>query len=189
MDALDALRESLPEAARDLKLNLQSVLQPALLTPAQRWGTAVAAAVAGRHEGLTLALVAAARQEVDAAVMDDAFAAASLMAMNNVYYRFRHFVQKPAYGQKPPRLRMQRVARPATNKADFELFSLAVSALHGCESCVRAHEQVVVDGGLTDEHVHEAVRIAAVVHAAAVTFDAVAAFASDAHLPQTQATA
>jgi alkyl hydroperoxide reductase subunit D len=125
---------------------------------------------------------------VDAAVVEDAFAAASLMAMNNVYYRFRHFAPKD-YALKPARLRMQRLARPATNKADFELVSLAVSAVHGCETCVRSHEQVVVEGGLTDDHVHDAVRIAAVIHAAAVTLEAVAPVFDDVHLPSTQATA
>jgi len=93
------------------------------------------------------------------------------MGMNNVYYRFRHLVGKASYGEKPARLRMNRLAKPATTKGDFELFSLAVSAINGCESCVRAHEKVVVEGGLTEEHVHDAVRIAAVIHAAAVALD------------------
>jgi alkyl hydroperoxide reductase subunit D len=92
--------------------------------------------------------------------------------MNNVYYRFRHQVGKPGYSQKPARLRMQRIAQPLTNKLDFELFCLAVSAINGCEACVKAHEQAVVDGGLGEEHVHDAVRIAGVVHAAAVALEA-----------------
>jgi alkyl hydroperoxide reductase subunit D len=67
---------------------------------------------------------------------------------------------------------MQRIAQPATSKLDFELFCLAVSTINGCEACVKAHEKVVVEGGLTEEHVHDAVRIAAVVHAAAVGLEA-----------------
>jgi alkyl hydroperoxide reductase subunit D len=94
------------------------------------------------------------------------------MGMNNVYYRFRHMVGKPGYSQMPARLRMQRIAQPATSKLDFELLCLAVSAINGCEACVKAHEKVVVEGGLTEEHVHDAVRIAAVVHAAAVGLEA-----------------
>ena len=104
-------------------------------------------------------------------MVEDALAAAALMAMNNVYYRFRHLVGKPSYAQKPARLRMNRMAQPATNKADFELFCLAVSAINGCETCIRAHEQVVLEGGLTEEQVHDAVRIAATVHAAAVALE------------------
>jgi alkyl hydroperoxide reductase subunit D len=91
------------------------------------------------------------------------------MAMNNVYYRFRHLSGKAAYSEKPARLRMTRLAKPVTSKADFELMCLAVSAVNGCETCLQAHERVVLEGGLTDEHVHDAVRIAATMHAASVS--------------------
>jgi alkyl hydroperoxide reductase subunit D len=103
-------------------------------------------------------------------VIEDALAAAGLMAMNNVYYRFRHLVGKPSYGEKPARLRMNRIARPATNKADFELFCLAVSAINGCETCIRAHEAIVVPT-LSEQHVHDAVRVASVVNAVAVALE------------------
>jgi alkyl hydroperoxide reductase subunit D len=172
--ALDALRDALPEPARDTKLNLQAVLgpgAPGALTPAQRWGVAVATAAAARHRTLLDAILRDAAAEVEPAVLEDALAAASLMAMNNVYYRFRHMVGKPSYSEKPARLRMNRLVKPATSKVDFELFSLAVSAVNGCEACVRSHEQVVTQGGLTEDAVHDAVRIAAVVHAAAVSLE------------------
>jgi alkyl hydroperoxide reductase subunit D len=106
-------------------------------------------------------------------VVDDAVAAAALMGMNNVYYRFRHLIGRDVYSEKPARLRMNRIARPAASKVDFELFCLAVSAINGCESCMKAHEKVVLAGGLSEDHVHDAVRIAAVVHGAAVALDLV----------------
>ena len=168
MSTLDALRDAIPEPARDIKLNLQSVLQPGFLTPAQRWGVAIASAVATRNTALRDALIAAARAEAGGDVIDDALASAALMAMNNVYYRFRHLVGKPSYSQMPARLRMQRIAKPVTNKPDFELFCLAVSAINGCETCIRSHETVVLQGGLSEEQVHDAVRIAATINAAAV---------------------
>jgi len=171
MTALEALRDSIPDAARDIRLNLAAVLSDSSLTPAQRYGVAVAAAATSRHEGLRAALADEARAQVGPAVVDDALAAASLMAMNNVFYRFRHLIGKPAYGEKPARLRMNRLAKPATSKADFELMSLAVSALNGCETCVKAHERVVLEAGLTEDQVNDAVRVAAVVHAAAVALD------------------
>jgi alkyl hydroperoxide reductase subunit D len=171
MNALEALRARLPEAAKDIKLNLGAVLQGGALNDAQRWGVAAAAALAARNPELRDAVLADAGAAVGGAVVEDARAAAVLMAMNNVYYRFRHQIGKPAYGQKPARLRMNRLAQPATNKADLELFSLAVSAINGCEACVRAHEEAVLGGGLTEDHVHEAVRIAAIVHAAAVALE------------------
>ena len=105
-------------------------------------------------------------------MVEDALAAASLMAMNNVYYRFRHLAGKPSYSEKPARLRMNRIAKPATPRADFELVCLAVSAVNGCEACIQAHEKAVLEGGLTEDHVHDAVRIAAVVRAAATALDA-----------------
>jgi AhpD family alkylhydroperoxidase len=98
---------------------------------------------------------------VEASVIDDARAAAALMAMNNVYYRFRHMVAKAIDVEKPAGLRMNRLARPATNRVDFELFALAVSAINGCKAYVGAHERAVTEGALTPDHVNDAVRIAA----------------------------
>jgi len=171
MSALDDLRDAIPDAARDLKLNLQAVLAESSLSPAQRWGTAVAAALASRNRPLREAILGEARAQVDGAVVDDAIAAAALMGMNNVFYRFRHFVGRDVYKEKPARLRMNRLAKPAGSKADFELFSLAVSAINGCESCVKAHEHAVLEGGLTEDNVLDAVRIASVIHGAAVALD------------------
>ena len=170
MEALETLRAALPDAARDIRLNIQSVLRDGALSEPQRWGVAVASAIAARNPRLRAAVLAAAAAAVDAGVVEDARAAAALMAMNNVYYRFRHMVGKPAYGEMRA-LRMNRLAQPATNRADFELFALAVSAINGCEMCVRAHEKAVVDGGLTPEHVNDAVRIAATLYATAVSLE------------------
>lgn len=171
MSAVEELRASIPEAAKDIKLNLQSVLQPGALTPAQRWGVAIASAVATRNTRLRDALIADARAEVGPEVIDDALASAALMGMNNVYYRFRHMIGKESYSQMPARLRMQRIVKPASNKPDFELFCLAVSAINGCEMCMRSHEEVVIKGGITEEQVHDAVRVAATINAAAVAIE------------------
>ncbi len=168
MEALQQLAATLPDAAKDIRLNLTSVLQQSSLSLAQRFGTALAVAFAARSPALAAAVTAAAGDQLPAATAADAQAAAALMAMNNVYYRFRHMVGKPEYEQLPPRLRMQRLAAPAGDKVEFELFALAVSAVNGCETCVQAHERVVTAGGLTPAHVNDAVRIAAVFHAAAV---------------------
>lgn len=171
MRAVEELRAGIPDAAKDIKLNLQSVLQPGALTPAQRWGVAIASAVATRNTRLRDALLQDARDEVSPEVIDDALAAAALMAMNNVYYRFRHMIGKESYSQMPARLRMQRIAKPASNKVDFELFCLAVSAINACEMCIRSHEEVVIRGGLSEDQVHDAIRIAATVSAAAVAIE------------------
>jgi alkyl hydroperoxide reductase subunit D len=169
--ALERIRASLPAFAVDTKLNLAAVLGDGALGPAQRWGVALAAAAAARNAPLRDAIAAEARREVSEAVIEDALAAAVLMGMNNVYYRFRHMVGKPSYSERPARLRMNRLVKPAASKLDFELFSLAVSSIAGCETCIRAHEKAVLDGGMSEEHVHDAVRIAAVIKAAAVALE------------------
>lgn len=171
MRALESLRDELPELAKDIRLNLQGVLQEGSLTPQQRWGVAVACAAAARNERLRRAVVADALEAVGQEAVDDGLAAAALMAMNNVYYRFRHVVEKESYATRPARLRMTRIARPSTNKLDFELFCLAVSAINNCQACVRSHERAVIEGGIGEEAVHDAVRIAATLHAAAVALD------------------
>ncbi len=171
MRAIEGIRAALPETAKDVKLNLQAVLQDGPLSPAQRWGVAVASAAASRNARLRDAVVADAREAVEEAVVEDGLAAAVLMGMNNVYYRFRHLVGKPVYAEKPARLRMNRIGKPATNRTDFELFCLAASAIEGCEMCIRAHENAVLEGGITEDQVHDAVRIAATLQGAAVALE------------------
>jgi lipoyl-dependent peroxiredoxin subunit D len=169
MERIEALRQQLPDAARDIKLNLQAVLQSgAPLSDDQRWGIALASAYAARSPKLIAALQADAAPKIRAAVVEDARAAAALMAMNNVLYRFRHLVEQPAYAQKPARLRMNRLAQPLSSKLDMELFSLAVSAINGCGSCIQAHERALREGGLSEDHVQEAIRIAATIQASAM---------------------
>jgi len=92
------------------------------------------------------------------------------MGMNNVYYRFTHLVGGD-YATMPAKLRMNIMAKPGVEKADFELWSLAVSAINGCGMCMESHEKIVKHAGLTSEQVQAAVRIASVVHAAALTIE------------------
>lgn len=172
MEQTNQLREQLPDVARDIKINLQNVLQPGGLNADQTWGVAIASAYASRHEPLTKALLADAKAAgISDAVIEDAKAAAVLMGMNNVYYRFRHIIGKEEYGQKPARLRMMRLKQVTTNQTDFELFCLAVSAINNCQACVQSHEAVVLEGGLTTDQVHDSVRIASIIHAAAVALE------------------
>ncbi|WP_394825851.1 carboxymuconolactone decarboxylase family protein [Pendulispora albinea] len=172
---VEALRALLPEAAKDIKLNLQSILSgPGSLTNDQKWGVAIASAIASRSEPLRAALVSdSAVAGVEAKVVEDAKAAAAITSMNNIYYRFRHMIGKQTYSDKPARLRMNRLSSPTTTRADLELFSLAVSAIHGCERCVRAHEEAVLERGISEDQVHDTIRLAAVIHGAAVALDEV----------------
>jgi alkyl hydroperoxide reductase subunit D len=169
--ALDALRDALADDFKDTRLNLSAVLAGENLQPAQALATALAAARFVRQERLAAAIESDIRGGLGAAaaaVVSDALAAAGLMAMNTVYYRFRHMLGKESYEARPPRLRMSRMAQPATSKLDFELMSLGCAALAGCELCIRNHEASLVHLGASEDACHDAVRIAAVINAAAV---------------------
>jgi alkyl hydroperoxide reductase subunit D len=168
--ALDALRDTLADEFKDTRLNLGSVLSGELLQPGQALGVALAAARFLRCRPLADALAADLRGALgDAAapVISDAVAAAGLMAMNTVYYRFRHMLGKESYEARSPRLRMSRMAQPATSKLDFELMSLGCAALAGCEVCIKNHEASLLHLGASEDACHDAVRIAAVMSAAA----------------------
>ena len=171
MSEIEKLRETLPEAARDIKINLQTVLQTNTLSPSQLWGTALASAFAGCNQKLIRAVLSDAQDKIEPGVIEDAKAAAALMAMNNVFYRFRHMVGKESYSSRPARLRMNWIGKPQSNKVDFELFCLAVSAINGCEKCIVSHEQVVIEHGITEDQVHDVVRIAATIYATAVSLE------------------
>jgi alkyl hydroperoxide reductase subunit D len=163
------LAEAFPDVAKDIRVNLQNVLTPGALNADQVWGTAIACAHAARNAELRQAIEADAKSAgIGDGVVADARAAAVIMAMNNVFYRFKHVIAKEDYEKRPARLRMQRLAQVTSNKADFELFCLAVSAINNCQSCMAAHEAGVLKHGLTEDHVLDSIRIAATIHAAAV---------------------
>lgn len=163
------LAEAFPDVAKDIRVNLQNVLTPGALNADQVWGTAIACAHAARNAALRQAIEADAKSAgIGDGVVADARAAAVIMAMNNVFYRFKHVIAKEDYEKRPARLRMQRLAQVTSNKADFELFCLAVSAINNCQSCMAAHEAGVLKHGLTEDHVLDSIRIAATIHAAAV---------------------
>ena len=171
---IDTLREQLPEYARDIKLNLSSVLKPEGapgLSAAQIAGVALASAIASRYQPLTAAIEHAAAGQASEATLRAARAAAAVMGMNNVYYRFAHLVGDAEYLTLPARLRMNVIGQPGVEKVDFELYSIAVSAVNGCGMCIESHEKTLRKHGLGREAVQSAARIAAVIHAAAVTLE------------------
>jgi alkyl hydroperoxide reductase subunit D len=167
---LELIRESIPDYARDLKLNLGSVLSvtgaPGL-NERQIWTVAVASAIASRNLSFTRGIEAAAEEYLDAAHLQAARSAAAIMGMNNIYYRFLHLVEDAEYQAMPARLRMNVLANPGIDKLDFELLSLAVSAINGCGLCISSHEKKLRQHGYTREMIQSAVRIAATVHAVA----------------------
>ena len=169
--SLEALKNRLPEYAKDLKLNLSSLAMEPSLSEQQRAGTFIACALASRNAETTRAIMGEFAPKLSPEALDAARAAASIMAMNNIYYRFTHLASQPDYKQMPAKLRMNVIGKPGVDKADFELWSLAVSAINGCGMCIDAHDKVLRAAGITAEQIQAAVRIASVVHAVAATLD------------------
>lgn len=181
--SIQSLKDRLPEYAKDLKLNLGSLASETLLTDQQKRGVFIASAHASRNAEVIQALTAEFAPGLTESAHSAAKAAAAIMAMNNVYYRFTHLVENAEYGKLPAKLRMNVIGNPGVEKVDFELWSLAVSAINGCGLCVTAHEKVVRGHGVTAEQVQAAVRIASVVQAVAATLDAADASAAVAITP------
>lgn len=173
--ALDDLKSALPGYAKDLKLNLGSVIGNSQLPEQQLWGTVLACAIASRSGIVLRALEPEAREQLSPEAYEAAKSAAAVMAMNNVFYRTRHLLSDPEYGSLRAGLRMNIIGNPGVDKADFELWSLAVSAVNGCGQCLDSHEQVLRKAGVDRETVQEAFKIASVVQAVATTLDAEAA--------------
>ena len=169
---LTEIAESLPAYARDLKLNLQNVMAQQELTEQQTWTTAVACALACRNTALSRAVLAEAAARLAPQQLESAKAAFAIMEMNNIYYRFRHMLSKDDYANVPARLRMQAIRTHGGDPVDFELACLAASSINGCEACIKSHEAVVREKGVSPEAVVASVRIAATLHAVAAVLDA-----------------
>jgi len=170
--ALDELKAALPEYAKDMKLNLGSVVGNSDLPAQQLWGTVLACAIATRGERVLAELEPQAKAELSAEAYTAAKSAAAVMAMNNVYYRTLHLLSDKEYGTLRAGLRMNVIGNPGVPKVDFELWCLAVSAVNGCGQCLDSHEQVLRKAGVERETVQAAIRIAAVIQAVAVTLEA-----------------
>jgi alkyl hydroperoxide reductase subunit D len=151
---------------RDLKLNFTSTLTSEQLSTKECALLGLSVAINNNNLPLTNYYTKyAVEQGATEADIAEAAACASLLASNNIFYRFRHFTQKDKYSQIPARIRMQIMMKPVTGKEFFELMSLTISAVNGCEMCVNAHEDSLIKLGTTEERIFDAVRIASLVTA------------------------
>jgi len=168
---MQAIRERIPDHAKDLRLNLDALTKIESLSPRQLWGAALASALAARNDELVRAVAEEARAHMDEAAFTAARTAAALMGMNNVYYRALHLLSNPEYATLPARLRMQAIANPGVDRLDFELWCLAVSAVNGCGGCLDSHEKELRKRGATALQVADALRVASILHAVAGVLD------------------
>jgi alkyl hydroperoxide reductase subunit D len=175
--ALDELKSAIPDYAKDLRLNLGSVIGDSGLPPQRLWGTVLACAIASRSPRVLREL----EEEANARLSPEAYTAAksvaSIMTLNNVFHRTRHLLSDPEYGTLRAGLRMNVIGNPGVDRTDFELWSLAVSAINACGQCLDSHERVLRRAGVDRETIQEAFKIAAVLLAVGVTLDAEAILA------------
>ena len=165
--SLKTFAEALPDYAKDLRLNIGSLLGDQTLGDQRKYGLLLACAHGTGYKPIVEAAEAECGGKLSPEAATAARAAAAVMAMNNVYYRFVHLVSNPEYGTLPAKLRMNVIGTPGIDKADFELFSLAVSAMNGCGMCVDSHGKVLKQHGVGTDVVQTAVRIGAVMKAVA----------------------
>lgn len=149
---------------RDLKINITNALTAETLSKKEAYLLALAAAVNDKNSVLQTAFrQLAAKEGADEKEIAEVVSCTSLLSANNVYYRFRHFMHDEFYNNAPAGIRMSIMANPVTGKEFFELVSLLVSALNGCELCVTSHEKTLVAHGAARQRIHDAVRLGAVV--------------------------
>ncbi|MEV8098768.1 alkyl hydroperoxide reductase [Kitasatospora sp. NPDC085879] len=176
--ALDDLKAALPDYAKDLKLNLSAVIGNSDLPEQQLWGTVLACAMATRSAAVLRELEPEAKANLKPEAYNAAKGAAAVMGMNNVYYRTLHLLSDKEYGSMRAGLRMNIIGTPGVEKADFELWCFAVSAINGCGQCLDSHEAVLKKAGVEREVVQASIKIASVIQAVAATLDSEAAIAS-----------
>ncbi len=149
---------------RDLKLNFNSTLSSEFISE-KECGLLGLSTASNNQNAVLINFYKTYAQQFGASddELAEAVSCASLLASNNIFYRFRHFTQKEKYTQIPARIRMQIMMKPVTSKEFFELMSLAISAVNGCEMCVNAHEDSLIKLGCKEERIFDAVRIASLV--------------------------
>jgi alkyl hydroperoxide reductase subunit D len=165
--SIDALIAVLPTYATDQKLNLEAVLGETVLSEQQRWGCALACAYATRERSLIAPLEAAASRRLSAQAVRAAQSAATVMAMNTVYYGAIALLDNHDYRAQPPRLSMVALSHSEVDKIDFELWAFAVSAIANSAASLNVHEAELHKRGVSLEQVQNALRIAATINAAA----------------------
>jgi alkyl hydroperoxide reductase subunit D len=167
--SISLLKDTIPDFARDIRLNLETVLTPEGapgLSAVQIAGVALACSYAIEDQKLIAAIQSESVAVLGPEVVEAAKGAAAIMAMNNVYYRFLHLADDKEFSKMPAKLRMNIIGKPGIPKVDFELMSLAISAISGCGMCINAHIQEIKKAQISNEGIQSVVRIASVIQAA-----------------------
>ncbi len=172
--SIEQLKNQLLESAKDIKLNLSTILteegSPDLIKN-QIGGIALASAYAIKNSSMIESILSEVSIYLTEQEIDAAKSAATIMAMNNIYYRFIHLVNDKSFSTLPAKLRMNVIGNPGIDKVNFELNCLAVSAINGCGMCIEAHTHELTKAGVSKLAIQSSIRIAAVLNATAMGID------------------
>lgn len=168
--ALQSLAATDSRAIKDLKLNVSSVLGSSQMNRKETLLLALSVASNEKHAVLTNAFEALARKEgASDAEIAETHACVAVMVTNNVFYRFRHYMDgNEFYNKQPAGLRMSVMMNPVLGKEFFELMSLVISAVNGCQRCVTSHEESVKQHGASEPRIYDAIRLGAVIRSLCV---------------------
>ena len=161
---LDTISDTEYRYLKDLKINVSNFLGQNSLSKKEAYLIALAVAVNEKNEPLRAAFAELARRkETTETELAELYSCVSLLNVNNVFYRFRHFTKKKYYETVSAGIKMSIMMNPVLGKEFFELLSLVVSTLNGCELCVTSHEESLVKLGTSEARIYDAVRLGAVV--------------------------
>ena len=167
--SISEVKSKIGDFSKDTRINLPKVFTEdgsKDLSLQQIFSIALSVAYALRNKTLVDAIKADGSDHLDDMHIQAAKSSASIMAMNNIYYRFVHLVGDTEYGRMPAGLRMQVIMNSGIDKKTFELMSLAVSSINGCGMCMESHAKTLENEGVSKIAVQSAVRISAVLSAA-----------------------
>lgn len=170
--SIEELNEQIRTVAKDVSLNLSSIIADETLPPQTKYGVLLAAAVATRNPKVIAAMNSAAAVVLTPIALATARSIAPVMTMKNLYSRFVHLTSNSEYKRMPARFRMDVFETSTVDSADVALWSLAVSVINGCGACMDAHEKALQEAWVSSQEIHAAVRYAAIVQSAAVAIEA-----------------
>jgi len=165
---IEQLKQTIPDFAKDIRLNVSHLfgnIAQSGLTEVQFYGISLAVAFSLKDSVIIQAITLEGGEHLSPELVQSAKVAATLMAMNNIYYRAIHLAESQDLATLPANLRMNGLLNPGVPKVDFELFALAVSAINGCGMCIHSHVKQLLAHDVNKVAIQTALRVAATLNA------------------------
>lgn len=166
MNWIDQVKESIPDHSKDIKLNLDNVINRSPLDEVDTHAVALVSALASGNGELAYAIMTSGELDNFTAEMEAAKTAASLMGMNNIWYPFVEMCNDSELKGLPAGLRMNAyMTHAGVSKKKFELYALVASIIGKCHFCVKNHYDVLRKEGMTVQELQHAGKIASIINA------------------------